>query len=433
VTDPKLPPELISEISNPGFNLGTVVPALVRTSVDLEAGDTPAIEYALVIGSGPIDLRTATISGASTIPESSSLTPQLFVYELTADGATLDANGSIDTNPDDTFIGGITAADWDGDDIDDAIYFGTVGGTNAEPSGQLYRGELGNNNAVSTQQLIDAQGAIEQPPFIPTNQLLVEDKYILFGTGRFFVPEDLLVQFDEPNVFAGIIEDFEVVDSEITFGSTTIADNLSASNILPTEVDDNTNSSIVDDVITVGSEEFNRGQLLVEFGSDSTYQGWVFEIPPFVEDGIHTSRMSAAPFTLEELVFFADFEPQLLEDARIAGEDPSICLPGGSGFINVFDYRIGIVPAAERFTLSDEVLLPTDQQSDTDAPIRRPVSNSLVGGTAALLLGEDADGNLGIRLKIADGDGGFPELAGTLLGPPDDFGRRAWREISIPE
>jgi len=432
VTDPELPPVLISEISNADFNLGTVEPALVRTSVVLGTGTTsPTIEYALAFGSGPKELKTATITDSSAA--------ELFVYELTDRDVTLDDTSNINNALVNTFVGGISSADWNGDDIDDAIYFGTIGGTIDEPDGQLYRGELSDTNNLSIQLLVNANGAVELAPVIPADQLTVANKYILFGTGRNLVPDDLRASYTAPNLFAGIIEDIDTLNSsEVTFGTGTIADDLNASNILPTDVSTNTNSSLVDEVVdVVALDGLTRSELLTTFGNSSAdrYQGWFFELP------LDSARMSAAPFTVEELGFFTDFEPQSIDELRAAAQNatpagespPLICLPGGTGFLTVFDYRIGIVPAQERFLLSEDVLLPIEDRRPTDAPNRLAVSNSLLAGGVALLTAEDANGNQGIRIKLPGGDQDVKELAGTLIGPPDGFGRSAWREIRIPD
>ena len=420
VTNPELPPVLIAEISNPAFNLGTVAPTVVRTSVQ-PGGSSPEIDYAIVFGSGPTDLQTATSTDNSGA--------ELFVYSLEGrsavqSGSTINVQGS----PTNTFVGGISAADWNGDDVDDAVYFGTIGGTVDTPTGQLYRGEI--DNSFDTQMLVDALSAIEETPTIPENQLSTENKYILFGTGRNLVPDDLQQDFTRENLFAGIIEDITAMDSDsVTFGNGTIAASLNSGNILDTTGADTTGSSAVDGVLNNpptnpgGGLDSTRSDLLIEFGNDSgdTYQGWVFELP------LGTSRTSAAPFTLEELAFFSEFEPQLLDP------NSTECLASGTGFVTVFDYRIGVVPASERFLLSEDVLLPIEQRAAVSSIARVAVSSSLLAGGAALLLAEDSDGNIGLRIKLPGGDQDVTELAGTLLAFENEFGRSAWREIPIPE
>ena len=422
VTDPEVPPVLIAEISNPGFNLGTATPALVRTSV--EAGTTsPQIGYSLVIGSGPTDLQSATSTDNSNA--------ELFVYALTGRSAVQSGgtNTVTESSPN-SFVGGITTADWNGDDIDDAIYFGTIGGTNANPTGELYRGILG-TNSVTILELIDAQGAVEQTPTIPADQLSRDDKYILFGTGRNLVPDDLRLVYPTPNVFAGVIENIDMMDADsVTFGGTiagTVRDQL---DILPTNIPTNENSSLVDNVLGGTVNGDTRGELLVQFGpDDGQFSGWVFELP----EG--TSRQSAAPFTLEEFVFFTDFEPQLLADVQTEAGDgaEAICVPPGTGFITIFDYRIGFVPAVERFLLSEDVIAPLEERAPVSDTTRFAISGSLLAGGAVLNLGEDSSGNTNIRIKLPGGDQDVKELAGTIFGSLSNFGRSAWREIPIPE
>jgi len=435
VTDPEQPPVLIDEITNPGFNLGTATPALVRTSVEVE-DDSVDIEYALVFGSGPKNLQTATISDGDT--------PELFVYELEGRSATqVGGANNVAGNPINSFIGGINTADWNGDDEDDAIYFGTVGGTNALPTGQLYRGEL-ESTTIDTTQLVDAKGAVTETPTIPADQLTRENKYILFGTGRSLVPDDLRTRYNSPNVFAGVIEDIESIDSDsVTFGDDEIAASLDdGSAILPTNIATNTNSSLLTNVLGNPVSGDTRGELLLKFGNDDDdrYQGWVFTLPL---EPRRTARMSAMPFTLEELVFFTDFEPQLLEEARAEAEaaddddddvmTAAICLPPGTGFLTILDYRIGFVPAEERFLLSEDVLLPPAERSNADAPNRFEVSGSLLAGGSVLNLGPDENGNANFRIKLPGGDQDVKELVGLLLPPSSDSGRSAWREIPIPD
>jgi len=417
VTDPERPPVLIDEVSHPDLQLTTSKPALVR----LQGSSSTDIEYRLVFGSGPDDLETAT----NTIGNGALL----FVYDFDDPNNLESVEISGDANS--AFIGDITSVDWNQDDIDDAIYFGSVAGTEETPTGQLFRGIFSGEDLIA-EVLINVNQPIQYEPVIPTDQASREEKYVLFGAGRTYSLGDTSTTYEPFHYLYGIKEEFtdSINSNPVPFASAPLA---TLNQLLDTSDVNRGATSIDDDIL--GSQD--RAEVLTDFEND-VYPGWKFQLP------VSTSRLSARGTTLQELVFFTDFQPQ---DPGLVDEDQ--CVPPGAGFLNIVDYRTGLFPPFERLEINSGV-----QGSDGGAiaTLNLPVSSSLLGAGQVLVVApptppssepdpDSSPDDLFFKLPLPGSNQEITDLGGRLKPTDDDSppppavnfssGRKSWREINL--
>lgn len=190
ITDPEQAPTVLAEITHPDLGFTTSRPTVVKMrEPNLTDGSyaSPNLNrWYLMFGSGPAGSTTSGKRAALTqaISEKSN---KIFVYDF--EERELTAHNVGDSA---SFVGGVTAMDWTRNYQDDAIYFGTIGGTVAAPTGKLYRGTLelsGNKLNLDFDTLID----VNNQPFSAA-PLTLRDRqggyWVYAGTGRFMVAAD---------------------------------------------------------------------------------------------------------------------------------------------------------------------------------------------------------------------------------------------------
>ena len=382
-------------------------PALVRLE-----GDSPTTrEYRLVFGSGPNDLATST--------NTSGKPPSLFVYDLKLrNGLTpIPLKGANSSS----FVGDMSTADWNLDDIDDAIYFGTVAGDNTNPEGKLFRATLTGSNTtdeLNIAMMFDAGRPIQHSPVIPADHPNQQDKYVLFGTGRTYSLLDLGFTYTKLNRLYGLKERFSgpILDNPLQFETSPIR----SDQILNTTNANRTTLNEEEDILS----GLNRTEILEAFRDDTSrpiYRGWFFDMPE------NTSRLSASGVTLEELVFFSDFQPQ---DPETVSADQ--CVPDGGSFLSVLDYRTGLFPSAQRL----EFGASANTGASTANFLNFRVSSSLLGSADILIVSDDADGNTDFKFLAPGSNQEITDFEALLKNPttvakPVRSGRKSWREIDL--
>ncbi|MFO1370606.1 MAG: PilC/PilY family type IV pilus protein [Marinagarivorans sp.] len=179
VTNPEAAPQLIAEIPLPDNTYTTSNPDIFKFRELDENSTVIKNNWYLVIGSGVTDPTEFT----------SGNTPQLFVYDLINNKWVDDGKG-VTVGSSKGWIGGLNARDWDRDYNDDYLYFGTVEGTPAAPSGRLYRAELHSDGTIdSPTPILENTGqAFAATPFTVVD---TKNNYWVFaGTGRYFSDSD---------------------------------------------------------------------------------------------------------------------------------------------------------------------------------------------------------------------------------------------------
>jgi type IV pilus assembly protein PilY1 len=185
VTNPEAEPKLLAEITHPDLGYTTSQPAVIkfRKSHDGDFESPAQNDWYLVFGSGPTELNSATSTQKASV----------FVYNLTTKSFVTDSSPLAVTDGSDSennsFTGSLTPVDWDGDYDDDAIYFGTIGGTEAAPTGRLKRMLIGNNiNSLSIDTLLDTGKPYVAAPLTALGNN--NGHWVFAGTGRLYVADD---------------------------------------------------------------------------------------------------------------------------------------------------------------------------------------------------------------------------------------------------
>ena len=204
ITNPEKPPKLIAEITDDQLGFTTTnVDIVKRRAPSYSNGkyEQPAFnQWYLAFGSGPFGLGGPQSRIAQTTATSTQ-NAQLFLFDLQSKKLKRFASSAANS-----FVGGITVTDWNRDYIDDVIYFGTVGGSQSAPSGQLLRAALTLNStgaAMTFSPVLD----VSNQPFSAPPMTRIDNQFnhwVFAGTGRYFHDADGKVQVS--NSFYGVKE-----------------------------------------------------------------------------------------------------------------------------------------------------------------------------------------------------------------------------------
>ncbi len=222
ITDPESPPKLLAEITDPNLGFTTGLPALVKgrmANLTTGAYDAAADAWYLAFGSGPAGTSAATrrVALADGVSHQSA---RLYLFNLTTlqfedmDGATDGLQPALDTGVLNSFVGDLTAVDWDRNYQDDALYFGLVEGlAPASPSGSLNRLRFSMDTSGSAPVLTLAATPIStmldpDRPFqgapVAYFDLAANRQWVLAGTGRYLTAADNAGSYT--NRFYGLME-----------------------------------------------------------------------------------------------------------------------------------------------------------------------------------------------------------------------------------
>lgn len=245
VTNPESPPNVLAEISMPGQGFTTCVPAVMPMSSP-NAQSTGENRWYMVFGSGPAD-AVGRADRSKLMHESSDQPGKLFVLDLSAlyvekTVKTLDSTGLTSPKGDPfafaeagSFISDPVCVDLDipsknstGKFSTDLVYFGTVAGDSASPTGKVFRLRTGNGPPAywQTSTLIDVAEPVSATPSVAVDEK--GSVWVYFGTGRFFNRDD--VPQAAPMGFYGIREpetagnrNWETVFTALLFDSSKVA------------------------------------------------------------------------------------------------------------------------------------------------------------------------------------------------------------------
>ncbi len=209
VTDPESPPNVLAEISLPGQGFTTCIPAVMPMGRP-KPQNADENKWYLVFGSGPADVD-GNADRSTLMREKSDQSGKLFVLDLSAlymekTVKTIDGSGRASSKGDafafaeaGSFIFAPVCVDLDipsksgaGKFSTDIVYFGTVAGDSASPTGKVYR--LRTNNGppedwqIST--FVDVGEPVSAAPSVAVDEK--GDLWIHFGTGQFVNRDDML-------------------------------------------------------------------------------------------------------------------------------------------------------------------------------------------------------------------------------------------------
>jgi len=389
VTNPEKPPVPMGEVTHGSLGFTTGLSTVSRENCN----SNNVCDWFLVFGSGPNELETAT----------STRRQRLFRYKLAAGNSRLERDASNSNRPffrfgeGNSFVGDAIAHDWDNDYEHDAIYFGSVSGTEALARGELSRYVVENG---SIERLIDTNRPV---PFRPLLKRFDGNNWVFFGTGRYFTIDDVEVN-TERNRFYGI---YEPVDT--TTGALTYAEVTNGELVDVTDVDVR-----VDGTLANGSPggETSVDGLKTLIASDSK-SGWFVDLDLAGNDP--SRKISASPLSFRNFLFFTDFLPAIPDDDLCSGDF-------GFSFLNVVDLTTGVAPFTPDF---DGPL-----GSENDILITSALIGDGYANQSFLFIGPDPEtGKNRILIKTPLSTG---QIADTEIAiPPGKSGRTSWQELEI--
>lgn len=396
ITDPEQPPKVIAELTHEDLGYTVAEPALVKMrAADPTTGSygTPARnEWFLVFGSGPAGStdagRTAALNEGL-----SDKTAKIMVFNLKT--KSLDV---YDTGEANAFVGGVRAADWTRDYMDDAIYFGTVAGTIDEPKGKLLRGTMSGGSLGFSKVLDSTTQAFSATPLTVRDRL--GDYWVYAGTGRYYVVKDNFSSKQQS--FYGIKEpatqgylDEKTVAKSDLINTTDIRVYEDGS----VESKSSPGASISLDGISGPAETFNDVYNAVQANS-----GWYFDLTR-----VRSRNFNQAVISDQSLVF-TEYQPSNLK-----------CDPEGNGFLNAPHMHVGIPgsfaplgtnPGRKNSEGAEEVLMDTSLG---------------YGAPSEAAIHQRGDGKKAAIVQTSTG-----ELSTTVIQAGISQGtRETWRELII--
>ena len=401
ITNPEVAPILLAEITHPSMGFTTVKPDVIKRRLPNSSGsyDTPDInEWYLVFGSGP---RGTGVSGIRDALDNatSDQNLQVFIYDL-VDQEFVTGFDPLDTGVSNSYSGDMLVVDWDNNNYDDAVYFGSV--TTSPLGGSLLRINIADRSTSNWDvgTLLNVGRPITSKPLAVTDN--EGDRWIFAGTGRELIRSDSR-DTSEEYVF-GVKEPED--SSGFTLGTVLLDDLVDTTDIV-VRADGSFESSFS---IRPGDTVNNFDDLKNAMSDEA---GWINELD---NDGTNPSNKSLnSPVGSQDLVFFTEYEPPVGQ-----------CQVDGHSFFRAQHYQTGTALPA-----NVQKVLTTGTLTDTTTSVKRV---SLGSGMAPAPI---------IRSTIGGGTGGGTQVlvrgeAGNLLKvdieyEASDLGRQSWRQIfNIP-
>lgn len=313
VTNPEVPPRLISEISHSELGFTTSKPAVVKKRIPATGtsyDSTTVNSWHLVFGSGPTELSDAT----------STQNAKLFVYDLVAKSFITGFMPKDITSQANSFVGDISVANWDNDFIDDTAYFGVIGGTPGASVGQVMRYRLDQTSSTAISTFLDTDRVtVGKPlPVVDGNGR----KWIYFGTGRLFNGSDNSTT--QLQRYYGVMEPVDTV-GDMTWAA------VSTSNL-----QDVTDISIFDNgdlTISSGTLEIPTGKTITSYNALKSSlprykSGWFRNL--YNQSTKPTGRNISSSAKSRSIVFFTEYKPA-----------DNACQPEGTSLLYGVDYQTG--------------------------------------------------------------------------------------------
>ena len=403
VTDPRLPPEVLGEISPPnlGYTLGTP---------DVMTQGTDASEWYLVFGSGPNTLASATV----TDPNNGNAPQDAYFYRYKLDAGTSPAPGfdsnfngenanGILSGDRDAFVGDVIAVDWNGDFGDDVAYFGTASGTEAATDGALHR-YLSDPTGVTSGSLnimLDTGTPIISAPAVASH---AGEAWVFAGSGRYLTGKDS--ENIDTNYAYGLIEGFYP-----TIADSTLVD---VSDVVISR-NDTTGVETLSGISIAGVDSYSDLRAYILDIANGKF-GWKSEIKRNpVNNSLPSAKHTASPLIFKNLMFYTSYDPPMV--------DNNLCLNEfGTSYLSVVDLVTGTTISADEF----------------DGPLGKDgndfIKTTKIGSGYAfqsyLFIGPDpVTGDARVSVKSPTGSGAIPEIDVDLA--PIISGRTSWLELEI--
>ncbi len=394
ITNPEKPPVLLAEITDPGLGFTSSEPTVFK---DRKAGaggsfDTPLTnQWYLALGSGPGG-TTGSKKDTALTEMVSGQNAQVFVVNLNTLGSSGTASMvAHDSGEKNSFIGGFTAVDWDGDYDDDVIYFGTVGYKTNPDAAIKDKGDLKRfipGGAFSNVLTNAPKRSFAHTPVAVKDAQ--NNHWVFSGTGRLLAAGDLATANNE--FFYAIKEPLNSSGSP----SYTSVDKDDLENV--------TNIQVFSNGVATknGNTPFNVNGVSVgtfsglEFALRSD-QGWFRKLVP------QGSRTTQPPTVTNDALFITAVQP----------DSASVCEVGGDSFIYLVDFSTG-TPSPNAFIGTDSTVTYGSAQL---LDLYKPVEDSIIVGTTSV-----TDG-----VVITEDDAESSFIGGNFSS--NVSGRMSWREL----
>lgn len=398
VTDPEQPPVLLAEITHPELGYTTSKPVVYKERVANSNGDIGGSvdNWYLSFGSGPAGTDAASKTAALKNAVSNQ-NARLFVYDLKNNSFVSGYAPKILTETN-SFVGDLSVMDWNNDYVDDAIYFGTVGGSVSSPTGQLMRFAPGGKLAPS----LMLSGS-NQPYTAAPKPLLDRrgEAWVFAGTGRFFVADDILSS--QQQSYHGVKENtlsYPTIDKADLVDTTDIVIFADGSATAPDTVSDAkvaSPSTLVNETATTYSQ--------VRSIVSNSPHGW------FIDLGNTAARNLLSATLIREILLFDEYTP--------SGDT---CSPAGSSRLFNLNMLSG--------TPSSDITFATDPGITNAAGSIKVLGGIDMGDGQIIGISAHRDTAI-VGMGGGSGSGGFRMTNTTATISKIPFGRRSWREIPI--
>ncbi|KEI72837.1 pilus assembly protein [Endozoicomonas elysicola] len=397
ITNPEKPPKVLAEITHPEMGFTTMRPELIQRRLPDSSGDysAPQInEWYLVFGSGP---RGTGVSGIRDALDNATSDQNLkvFIYDL-RNKQFLTRFAPYDTGLSSSYSGDMSVIDWDKDNYDDAVYFGSI--STSTLGGELLRINIEdsstNNWDVTT--LLDIGRPITSKPLAITNN--EGERWIFSGTGRELIRSDSLDTSQE--YFFGVKEPKNA--SGFTYGQVLKNDLVNTTDIEVRGNGDFSSTFSIRPGVTVDNFNALKDAMVNE-------AGW---INYFEHDGTNPSNKStSSPVSTFALLLFTEYQPPADQ-----------CQVDGNSFLRAQHYQTGTaIPA------NIQRVLTTGTITDSSISVKRVALGA--GMAPAPIIHQSGDGKTSV---IVQGEAG--NISSTSLEYSiSDQGRQSWRQIhNIP-
>ncbi len=397
ITNPEKPPKVLAEITHPDMGFTTMRPELIQRRLPDSSGDysrPQTNEWYLVFGSGPRGSGSTGIRNALD-NATSDQSLKVFVYNLKTNQF-LSGFNPYDTGLANSYSGDMSVVDWDNNNYDDAVYFGSV--QTSTLSGQLMRINIEdpspNNWTVNT--FLDIGRPITSKPLAITNN--DNERWVFSGTGRELIRSDSLDTSQE--YFFGVKEPQN--SSGFTFGQVLKSDLIDTSDIEVLANGDFSSTFTISPGVTVDNFTALRNGIKNE-------AGW---INLFEHDGSNPSNKSlSSPVSTFALLLFTEYQPPADQ-----------CQVDGSSFLRAQHYQTGTaIPA------NIQRVLTVGTITDSSISVKRIALGA--GMAPAPIIHRSGDGQTSV---IVQGEAGNISSTSSEYSISDP-GRQSWRQIhNIP-
>jgi len=422
VTNPESPPQVLAELSDANLGFTTSRPTLV---VQRDAGtgnnfNSPITNnWYLAFGSGPIGSNALT-----TV--TSNQNARMYMYDLKLNQfVQFSGNNYMDLGIANAFVGDPASNNWSADFMDDAIYYGTIEGTVAEPTGGLYRIPL-NGSPFGLPSALLLPAATSSPPTPPNQPFPTAptfsidqangDHWVYAGTGRLYVNSDN--QSATQQTFYGIKDP----GSAGTWGQVQLSDMQEVTGLRvfsggdmedPGAVIPTTAITGGDITNTTDSSDFTRFSNYM-----ATKDGWFIDFTL----GANSTRSIFASVTFLSFVLFPEYSPPLDQ-----------CTPEGSSRLYALYFKTGT--AFPGFGLGATV--PAKVNTNNDDIETAGVTESIQGIVSTPAIYQSpataSSGGSGKIIACASTAACTDNDLLPITGPTgtSPTGRRSWRELPL--